>query len=144
MLSAGGAECPVGLFHPAWSADGTKLAVVCYPGGSDRTSIAVLDLATKSIQRLADFTVPESLDSAPTWSPDGSTIAFAIEHWDPTSHFLDWTVVATVPAEGGDVQRVTDPASLLAHPDWSPDGREIAVNSNDLGNGSPIGRRTST
>ena len=32
LLSAGGTECPVGLFHPAWSPDGTKLAVVCYPG----------------------------------------------------------------------------------------------------------------
>ena len=27
LLSAGGTECPVGLFHPAWAPDGTKLAV---------------------------------------------------------------------------------------------------------------------
>ncbi len=134
LLSAGGTECPVGLFHPAWSADGTKLAVVCYPGGDDRESIAVLDVATKSLRRLADFTHPESLDTAPTWSPDGTSIAFAIQHWDPTGTFLDWTVVATVPAMGGDVHQLTDPAAFMTHPDWRPDGTALVMNSYDLGN----------
>jgi Tol biopolymer transport system component len=136
LLSAGGTECPVGLFHPAWSPDGTKLAVVCYPGGDDTFSVAVLDLATKSLKRLATFSLPEFLDNAPTWSPDGTSIAFDILHWDPTGQFLDGSLVATVPAAGGDVQRLTSFDTFMAHPDWSPDGREIAINSNDLGNGS--------
>lgn len=135
LLSAGGTECPVGLFHPAWSPDGTKLAVVCYPGGGDRFSVAVLDLPTKSLRRLATFTWPEVVDSAPTWSPDGKSIAFAIDHWDPTNQFLDRTVVATVPAEGGKIHRLTDPTALMSSPDWSPNGREIVIKSNDLGNG---------
>ncbi len=136
LLSGGGTECPVGLFHPAWSPDGTKLAVVCYPGGDDTFSVAVLDLATKSLTRLATFTLPENLDSAPTWSPDGTSIAFAILRWDPTGQFLDGSLVATVPAAGGDVHRLTSFDTFMAHPDWSPDGTEIVINSNDLGNGS--------
>ncbi len=58
LLSGGGATCPVGLFHPGWSPDGTKLAVVCYPGGDDHESVAVMDLASGSLTRLADYTHP--------------------------------------------------------------------------------------
>ena len=133
LLSAGGAECPVGLFHPAWSPDGTELAVVCYPGG-DREAIAVMDLATMSIRRLATYTPPDHLDNPPTWSPDGSTIAFDLQHWDAAGQSLDGTLVATVPVAGGEVHRLTSFDSFLSHPGWSPDGAELVVNSYDLGN----------
>jgi len=129
LLSGGGTVCPVGLFHPAWSPDGTKLAVVCYPNGDDHESVAVIDLATTSIRRLADFTHPDAVDSAPTWSPDGRTIAFEIVHWDPTGAFVDGSVVATVPAEGGDVHRLTSPDLFMVHPDWRPDGTELVMNN---------------
>ena len=133
LLSAGGTECPVGLFHPAWSADGKKLAVVCYPG-DDRESVAVLDPATGSLTRLATFTNPDHLDNAPTWSPDGRTIAFDILHWDPTGQFIDGSVIATVPVAGGKIHRLTIPDTFMSHPDWSPDGAELIMNSYDLGN----------
>lgn len=133
LLSGGGSECPVGLFHPSWSPDGTKLAVVCYPGGPDRESVAVMDLATTSIRRLADCTHPDAVDNAPTWSPDGQTIAFDILHRDPTDAVGAW-VVATVPTAGGEIHRLTSPDMFMAHPDWSPDGAELVMNSYDLGN----------
>ena len=127
LLSGGGAECPVGLFHPAWSPDGTKLAIVCYPDGDDHESVAVLDLATGSIRRLADFTHPDAVDSAPTWSPDGRTIAFEILHYDPTTTFVVGSLVATVPVEGGEIHRLTSPDLFMVHPDWRPDGTELVV-----------------
>jgi Tol biopolymer transport system component len=133
LLSRGGVECPVGLFHPSWSPDGTKLALVCYPGG-DQESIAVMDLATKSIQRLATYTPPDHLDNAPTWSPDGTLIAFDIQHFDPTGLSLDGSLVATVPAGGGEVRRLTTFDTFMAHADWSPDGHLLVMNSYDLGN----------
>jgi Tol biopolymer transport system component len=133
LLSAAGTECPVGLFHPAWSPDGTKLAVVCYPGG-DREAIAVMDLATMSIRRLATYTPPDHLDNPPTWSPDGRTIAFDILHWDPTGQFVDGSVIATIPVVGGEIHRLTSPDTFMSHPDWSPDGTELVMNSYDLGN----------
>lgn len=129
LLSAGGETCPVGLFHPAWSPDGTKLALVCYPGGDDHESVAVLDLATRSITRLADFTHPDAVDSAPTWSPDGGTIAFEVLHYDPTMTDVVASEVATVPAAGGKIRRLTSPDLFMGHPDWRPDGTELVMNN---------------
>jgi Tol biopolymer transport system component len=137
LLSGGGAECPVGLFHPAWSPDGTRLAVVCYPGGDDHESVAVLDLATTSIRRLADFTHPDAVNSAPTWSPDGRTIAFEILHYDPTVTTVVESVVATVPVEGGEVLRLTSPDQFMVHPDWRPDGAELVMNNLDPSPAAP-------
>ena len=135
LLSAGGTECPVGLFHPAWSPDGTKLAVVCYPGGPDANAIAILDLATGSITRLFTVTNPQAINNQPSWSPDGTSIAFAILHWDPTGQ-LDGSLVATVPAAGGNVHRLASFDTVMSNPAWSPDGSEIVIGSNDLHDGS--------
>lgn len=131
LLSGGGTECPVGLYHPAWSPDGSKLAVVCYPGGEDHESVAVLDVATASLKRLADFTHPDAIDSSPTWSPDGHTIAFEIRRYDSTGDALAGSVVATVPAAGGEIQRLTSLDRFMVHPDWRPDGTELVMNDLD-------------
>ena len=128
LLSGGGSECPVGLFHPAWSPDGKRLAVVCYPGGDDHESVAVLDVATGSLRRVADFTHPDAVDSAPTWSHDGHTIAFEIRRYDATGDALEGAVVATVPADGGEIHRLTSPEQFMVHPTWSPDGAELVMN----------------
>jgi TolB protein len=136
LLSAGGTECPVGLFHPAWSPDGTKLAVVCYPGGPDAEAVAILDLATGSITRLFTVMHPQAINNQPSWSPDGTSIAFAILHFDPTNQFLDGSLVATVPAAGGNVHRLTSFDTVMSNPAWSPDGSEIVIGSNDTHDGS--------
>lgn len=131
LLSGGGTECPVGLFHPAWSPDGRRLAVVCYPDGYDHESVAVLDVATGSLTRLADFTHPDAVDSAPTWSPDGRSIAFEILHYDPTNTITVGSVIATVPVEGGKITRLTSPDLFMVHPTWRPDGAELVMNNLD-------------
>jgi Tol biopolymer transport system component len=42
--------------------------------------------------------------------------------------------VAVVPAEGGRVDRLTTFDTFMSSPDWRPDGRELVMNSYDLGN----------
>jgi len=133
VLSRGGTDCPVGLFHPAWSPTGTQLAVICYPGGP-KESIGVMDLATKSVRVLATYEFPDHLDNDPTWSPDGTTLAFDVQHWGPTNEFLDGSYIATVPVSGGEVRQLTTSDTLMSSPDWSPDGQLLVVNSYDLHN----------
>lgn len=135
MLTDGGGTCPDGIFHPSWSPDGSKLAVICYPDPNGMEgSVATFDLATGAVDRLYTVTWPEHLDGSPSWSPDGMSLAFAILHWDPTDEFLDGSLVAVIPAAGGTVDRITAFDTNMSGPAWSPDGSELAMYSHDLGN----------
>ncbi len=132
----GGAAC-TSVFHPSWSPDGTKLALICYADDS-HGALAVLDLASMELTPLTTVTYPEFMDNPPRWSPDGASIAFDIVRWDPTDSFLEGSLVATVPAAGGDPTRLTTFDTFMAHPDWRPDGAELVMNSYDLANGSNL------
>jgi Tol biopolymer transport system component len=60
-------------------------------------------------------------DSAfPAWSPDGSRLAFTIVDSDQA-----WQI-ATIAADGSDLQLLTSGAGVHEAPSWSPDGSWIA------------------
>src|SRR3954451_24885327 len=58
-------------------------------------------------------------DDGPTWSPDGTRIAFARATLDGSGSIVDENVY-TVDASGGDLRFV---ASRSVEPRWLPDGR---------------------
>ena len=102
-------------FVPSWSPSGDKIAFADWsfsnpqhPVRGDWTSagLHVVDLATCQTQ-----IVEGAEDSAPAWSPDGQTIAFA-----------DWSGINLIPASGGVRQLLRAGAT---QPDWSPDGSRI-------------------
>lgn len=93
--------------------------------------IAVLDIATGKHTVLTSGQVD---DSSPSWSPDGTRIAFLSKraHADPdrTANQDLWVIDAR---EGTTPRQVTStPESESGRPVWSPDGSRIAVLLGDV------------
>ena len=111
-----------GDFEPSWSADGSKLVFANFAPNPDRFSgfngyadVVVMNLDGTGRTRLTDHF---GSVSGPTWSPDGSKIAFASDR----SGQLE---VYVMNADGSGIVQVTTTGGQ--GPDWSPDGTRIAV-----------------
>jgi conserved repeat domain len=126
-------------FDPAWSPDGTRLALVRNSPGNGpeepRTPsrIEVVDVDTG--QRLLDLPVPDELagldDTQPAWSPDGTRLAFTRGTYRGTVSTHVWIANAsdglgqtdlTETVCGGPCPVVDDSAA------FSPDGTRLIVN----------------
>jgi TolB protein len=68
-----------------------------------------------------------SLNSSPSYSPDGTRIAFSRSLGGNPEIF-------TCRVDGSGLQRLTHSAGIDTNPAWSPDGKEIAFTSSRAGN----------
>ena len=88
--------------------------------------IAVFDVATKQVTVI---TSGKTDDSSPSWSPDGTQIAFISKRGaadpDRTTNDDLWVVDAKTGATPRQVTKT--PFGEAGRPAWSPDGRRIAV-----------------
>lgn len=97
--------------------------------GTRRRHLYVFDVAT----RKADNLSPDRFDeSAPSWSPDGSRIAFYSNRGEDPDRNNEFGLYTIEPRAGASPQLVTkfqgdagDSAWMTA-PSWRPDGREFA------------------
>ena len=69
-------------------------------------------------------------DGSPTWSPDGSRIAFISDRRDDRD-FVPYTEAYAVPSEGGEPALLSGHLSSVAGITWSPDGARLAVIASD-------------
>ncbi|HEX6127094.1 MAG TPA: winged helix-turn-helix domain-containing protein [Pyrinomonadaceae bacterium] len=125
QLTSGG----MNNFQPAYSPDSSRLAFY----SASRGGIWVIPASGGVPKRLTDF------GSNPTWSPDGSAIAFQS---DPLNDFSAsvrnamppstlWVVAADGTSTPQQITQVGNPPGGHGAPDWSPDGKRIVFDSND-------------
>jgi Tol biopolymer transport system component len=119
------------------SPDGKSLAFVSNRSG--QADIWILDLAARKVRNLTNHT---GGDFRPAWSPDGQWLAFSSDRDSPkpkaagraVSPFvvLHSTEIYVMRANGTGLRRVTELHNFVGSPNWSADGKQLAVYQADL------------
>jgi TolB protein len=108
---------------PAFSPDGSKLALTL-GGSAGNLDIYILDLGTQALTRITD---DPAIDTEPAWSLDGKTLYF-------TSDRSGAPQVFSVAAQSGSrARRVTFGVTRAERPRVSPDGKQLAIVTQESG-----------
>ena len=115
---------------PAWSTDGTLLAVevihAYFPDdyGDYNSDLYVLDAGSPAKAPWRALTA-DGLSRSPSWSPDGKRIAYLQQ----TALFSNYNHIHIIDAAGGEPVDLTRPEGQYGAPRWSPDGTRLAFSS---------------
>jgi Tol biopolymer transport system component len=114
---------PVGVVGIAWSPDGTRLLAWRY---KKVPAIAVLRADGTFVRTLAT-----DVDGEPSWSPDGTRVAF--QHQQHAGGNTG-RAIYVVNADGSRLHRIASnslPSEFLERPAWSADGRTLVYGGTD-------------
>jgi Tol biopolymer transport system component len=99
--------------NPSWSPDSKWLAMLT---GTEQPDITLINIDTKETRVLAAH---PALDTYPTWSPDGSKLAFVSSRDGNEEIYI-------VSREGDALANLTNNVGSDFNPVWSPSGRYLA------------------
>jgi TolB protein len=125
----------VSNWEPAWSPDGSHIAISTAVGplsetGSARFGIAIVEVNSKEVTQVLDHSSTEGQDHFARWSPDGKKLVFWRER--AKSDGTIQTAVFIVNADGSGLRQLTPWKMLAGDPDWSPKGDLIVFSTRPL------------
>ncbi len=132
-----------GLFAPAWSPVSDEIAFIGVKNCC--SDIYVYHMAERSLRKITDDIFS---DMEPSWSPDGSMIAFASdrkENVEPgeltgeiviENHDYHSSDIYLIHADGSGMRRITNSPLNEKSPYWTPDGDRLLYISDKSGIGN--------
>lgn len=114
---------------PVWSPDGNSIAFFSDRGGNP--DIYIMKSDGSQVEQLTRdpfaslYFTKSSEDRSPSWSPDGSQIAFDSGRNNLKLNYIDHDIYVMA-ADGSHVKRLTDDGADEGGPRWSPKGDLIA------------------
>lgn len=118
---------PGGTFTPSWSPTGGPIAFSWSPVANAEiylldASLALISDSHTTFAAPAKITQNMYTDTAPSWSPDGSQIAFVSDRIGNSDVYL-------MLPNGEDLYAITADPAYDGMPTWSPDGMRLAFSS---------------
>lgn len=107
----------------------TSIAFSCYH--SDYYGWEICTMVTDGTNS-KNITNSTAMDLHPTWSPDGTKIAF-----ESTREWHDRSSIYVMDADGNNVTCLTPEPKICRFPAWSPDGKRIAYCVMKMSGGGP-------
>ena len=113
---------PQPILSPAWSPDGRSLAYVSF-----HSSLPAIYVQTLRSGEQVRVSAKSGINSAPSFSPDGSQLAIALSRRDGNVDIYLLTLATQ------ELRRLTDDPSIDTEPVWAPDGRSVYFTSDRAG-----------
>ena len=118
---------------PRISPDGTHVVYVAYHHEDEESRYFVIETAALDGSGPHRLTTGREQDLAPSWSPDGTSIAFLRS---PRLDCPRTTSIFTVRADGSDLRQVVSlPGWAVSAPAWSPEGQLLAYTARESHDG---------